>query len=117
MSSCPKFARGQLYGYRIHGLFNPRDGMRFDADKVLLDPSGRGVAVTKAYSRNTAGQVGDNTATAMKSVVVNTQIYDWEGDTPLRRPCSQSIIYEMHVRGLTRHPSSGVSEQTRGTFQ
>ncbi len=52
----------------------------------------------------------------MKSVVVDPSAYDWEGDAPLRRPSSQTIVYEMHVRGFTRHPSSGVSEQTRGTF-
>ena len=55
-------------------------------------------------------------ATAMKSVVVDPTDYDWEGDEPLRRPSSQTIIYEMHVRGFTRHPSSGVGEKTRGTF-
>ena len=54
--------------------------------------------------------------TAMKSVVVDVHTYDWEGDTPLQRPSSRTIVYEMHVRGFTRHPSSGVAEQTRGTF-
>jgi hypothetical protein len=52
----------------------------------------------------------------MKSVVVDPSAYDWEGDAPLRRPSAQTIIYEMHVRGFTRHPSSGVGERTRGTF-
>ena len=52
----------------------------------------------------------------MKSVVVDVHTYDWEGDTPLQRPSSRTIVYEMHVRGFTRHPSSGVAEQTRGTF-
>ena len=42
--------------------------------------------------------------------------YDWEGDEPLRRPSARTIIYEMHVRGFTRHPSSGVGEKTRGTY-
>ena len=52
----------------------------------------------------------------MKSVVVDPSAYDWEGDEPLRRSSAQTIIYEMHVRGFTRHPSSGVGEKTRGTF-
>ena len=52
----------------------------------------------------------------MKSVVVDPSAYDWEGDAPLRRPSARTIIYEMHVRGFTRHPSSGVDEKTRGTF-
>ena len=52
----------------------------------------------------------------MKSVVVNPRAYDWEGDTPLNRPSSRTIIYEMHVHGFTRHPSSGVAAQRAGTF-
>jgi Transketolase, thiamine diphosphate binding domain len=59
---------------------------------------------------------GDNAGTAMKNVVVDVAAYDWEGDAPLKRPSSQTIVYEMHVRGFTRHPSSGLAEQTRGTF-
>jgi glycogen operon protein len=53
----------------------------------------------------------------MKSVVVDTSKYDWEGDCPPRRPSSQTIVYEVHVKGFTRHPSSGVSEKTRGTYR
>jgi glycogen operon protein len=52
----------------------------------------------------------------MKSVVVDPQAYDWEGDAPLHRPSSRTIIYEMHVRGFTRHPSSGLAENVRGTY-
>ena len=52
----------------------------------------------------------------MKSVVVDPSAYDWEGDPPLCRPSVRTIIYEMHVRGFTRHPSSGVGEKIRGTF-
>jgi glycogen operon protein len=52
----------------------------------------------------------------MKSVVVDLRSYDWEGDKPLRRPSSRRIIYEMHLRGFTRHPTSGVAEKDRGTF-
>ena len=112
----PGVQPGQLYGYRVTGPFDPADGMRFDPAKVLLDPYGRGVVVPKTYSRDAARRVGDNATTAMKSVVVDVHAYDWEGDTPLQRPASRTIVYEMHVRGFTRHPSSGVAEQTRGTF-
>ena len=112
----PGARAGQIYGYRAQGPFDPVRGMRFDPRKVLLDPYGRGVVVPKSYSREAARREGDNTATAMKSVVVDPHTYDWEGDTPLRRPSSRTIVYEMHVRGFTRHPSSGVSEKTRGTF-
>jgi isoamylase len=113
----PGVPAGQLYGYRVHGPFEPLKGMRFDAAKVLLDPYGRGVAVPKNYSRKAAQEKGDDAATAMKSVIVDPRSYDWEGDTPLDRPSSQSIVYELHVRGFTRHPSSGVSAGTRGTFR
>jgi len=107
---------GQIYGYRVHGPFDPATGFRFDPQKLLLDPYGRAVVVPKNYSRAAAESEGDNTATAMKSVVVDPRAYDWEGDTPLKRPSSRTIVYEMHVRGFTRHPSSGVGERTRGTY-
>ena len=95
----------------------PRErGLRFDPAKVLLDPYGRGVVVPKDYDREAARRAGDNAATAMKSVVVDPAAYDWEGDVPLSRPSARTIIYEMHVRGFTRHPSSGVGEKTRGTY-
>src|SRR5271157_3432866 len=106
----------QIYGYRAQGPFDPTNGMRFDHAKVLLDPYGRGVDVPKNYSRDAASQLGDNAAAAMKSVVVDTRAYDCEGDAPLKRPPSRIIVYEMHVRGFTRHPSSGVGESKRGTY-
>jgi isoamylase len=108
---------GQLYGYRVHGPFDPDKGMRFDAAKLLIDPYGRGIAVPTNYSREAARRKGDNLSTAMKSMVVDPGLYDWEGDAPLKRHSSQTIIYEMHVRGFTRHTSSGVAENTRGTFR
>ena len=91
-------------------------GLRFDPEKLLLDPYGLAVAVPEDYSRAAAQQPGDNTAVAMKSVVVDPSRYDWEGDCPLRRPYSETIIYELHVRGFTKHPSSGVSPDKAGTY-
>jgi glycogen operon protein len=107
---------GQIYGYRVNGPFDPLSGMRFDSSKVLVDPYGRGTVVPKNYSRDAAQMRGDNTAMAIKSVVTDTHTYDWEGDTPLNKPSAQTIVYEMHVRGFTRDPSSGVAAQKRGTF-
>lgn len=112
----PGIRPGQLYGYRVAGPSDPVNGMRFDPAKVLVDPYARGVVLPKNYSRDAARMKGDNAATAIKSVVVDPRTYDWEGDTPLKRPSSQTIVYEMHVRGFTRHPSSGVAEKKRGTF-
>ncbi len=113
----PDIQAGQLYGYRVHGPFDPDSGLRFDADKVLLDPYGRGVVVPKNYSREAARERGDNAATAMKSVVVNPLEYDWEDDKPPCQPTTLTIIYEMHVAGFTLHPSSGVNKETRGTYR
>src|SRR6202041_2783342 len=112
----PDAKPGQLYGYRANGRFDPASGMRFDPKMILRAPWGRAVVVPKNYSRAAACLEGDNTATAMKNVVVDSSAYDWEGDTPLHQPSCRTIIYEMHVRGFTRHPSSGVSESKRGTF-
>jgi isoamylase len=112
----PSVKAGQIYGYRVNGPFDPPRGMRFDASKVLLDPYGRGAVVPKNYSRDAARLKGDNAATAIKSVVTDPRTYDWEGDAPLKTPSSQTIVYEMHVRGFTCHPNSGITEKKRGTF-
>lgn len=110
----PGLRPGQIYAYRTHGPFDPASGARFDPAKVLLDPYGRAVVVPDAYRRAAAS--GENTSAAMKSVVVDPAAYDWEDDAPLDRPSSQTIVYEMHVRGFTRHPSSGLPAATRGTY-
>src|SRR5688572_6104257 len=113
----PGVQPGQLYGYRAHGPFDPANGIRFDPTKVLLDPYGRGVVVPTNYDRAAAGREGqENTSTAMKSVVLDPSVYDWEGDVPLRGSSARTIVYEMHVRGFTRHPSSEVVEHIRGTY-
>jgi len=112
----PGVKAGQIYGFRVEGPFDPSNGMRFDPAKVLIDPYGRGIVVPENYSREAARKEGDNAAVAMKSVVVDPRAYDWEGDKPLHRPSSRTTVYEMHVRGFTRHPSSGVALKKRGTF-
>jgi len=112
----PDLAPGQLYGYHVSGPFDPANGVRFDPGKLLLDPYGKGVAWPSARSREAAARPGDNAATALKSVVVDTDAYDWEGDTLLGRSFAKTIIYEMHVGGFTRHPNSGVAPEKRGTY-
>ena len=112
----PDLKPGQVYGYRVDGPNDPSIGLRFDPTKVLIDPYGRGVVVPTGYSREAARGKEDNAATAMKSVVVDPSGYDWQDDVRLNRPSSQTIVYEMHVRGFTRHPSSGVAENIRGTY-
>ncbi|MGE3977634.1 MAG: glycogen debranching protein GlgX [Nitrospira sp.] len=113
----PGIQAGQIYGYRAFGPSEPQHGLRFDPNKLLLDPYGKTMAMPDRYSRISASVPGDNCATAMKSVVVDPTRYDWEGDVPLKRPFAQTVIYELHVRGFTRHPSSGLSHETRGTYR
>jgi isoamylase len=105
---------GARYAYRVDG---PQDlhgrGFRFNRNKVLVDPYALGNTKTH-FKRDDAAGTADNLATSMRSVVVDVDDYDWEGDVPLRRPMEEMIIYEMHVGGFTRHPSSGVKHP--GTF-
>ena len=112
----PGIRPGQVYAYRAAGPFDPARGLRFDPAKMLLDPYGRAVIVPDGYSRQAASRFGEDNAIAMKSVVVDPESYDWEGDAPLRRPFATTVIYEMHVAGFTRHPSSGVAPERRGTY-
>jgi glycogen operon protein len=111
----PGLEVGQPYGYRVHGRFDPANGHRFDGDKVLLDPYAKCVSAAD-YDRPAARRTGDNCAHAMKSIVAESRKYDWEGDAPFNRPFSQTVIYEMHVGGFTRHFNSGVAAEKRGTF-
>ncbi len=112
----PGLKAGQIYGYRAYGQMDTGRGLRFDPEKVLLDPYCMAVAVPENYSRGQASIPGDNTASAMKSVVADPGSYDWQGDEPIRRPFTHTIIYEMHVRGFTKHPSCHVSPDKRGTY-
>jgi glycogen operon protein len=107
---------GQIYAYRVHGPFAPERGLRFDPDSLLLDPYGLAVVMPQGYARRGAVQGAAAMAAAMKSVVADLDAYDWQGDRPLQRPCRESVIYEMHVRGFTRHPSSGVAPDRAGTY-
>jgi isoamylase len=104
---------GAHYAYRVHGPWDPANGLRYDSDKVLIDPYGRG-HTHDLWSRGAACVPGDNVAVSMRSVLIDTDDYDWEGDTPLGHPFNETIIYEMHVGGFTRSASSGV--QHPGTF-
>jgi isoamylase len=101
---------GTSYAWRIDGPDNLHDaGFRFDRDKLLLDPWARGVT-DRLWDRGRACLPGSNITTSMRAVVESTE-YDWEGDEPLGciRP-EVTVIYELHVGGFTRHPSSGVSQ-------
>lgn len=112
----PGLRAGQLYGYRAHGPYAPEKGLRFDADKVLLDPYGKCVARPSRVSRAAARSAGDNAAMALKSVLADGDVYDWEDDRPPHVPYAKTVIYELHVGNFTRHPNSRIRDGRRGTF-
>ena len=79
----PGVTAGQIYAYRVAGPIDPERGLRFDPEKVLLDPYGKCIARLATRNRQAARQPGDNAAAALRSVVVDPACYDWEGDAPL----------------------------------
>lgn len=105
---------GIIYAYRVDGPWAPDEGHRFNPNKVLLDPYARGIVYDESYSHEDACHGGPNIPTSMKSLVVDHSQFDWEGVQPPRIDPSERVIYELHVRGFTRHPSSKVS--VPGTF-
>jgi isoamylase len=111
----PDIGHGQLYAYRADGPYSPDGGFRFDGDKVLIDPYGKAVC-THHYSRAAASRRGENEASSLRSVVIDSEGYDWEGDQPLQRSFQETVIYELHVKGFTQHASSGIAEEKRGTY-
>jgi glycogen operon protein len=102
-----------FYAFRIDGPNDPAAGHRFNPNKVLVSPYARGIDKS-LWRRADAIGPHDNLATSMRCAVVDPAAYDWEGDQPLKRPMHESIIYEMHVGGLTRSPTAAVSHP--GTF-
>lgn len=102
----PGVGPGQLYHFRADGPNVPSKGMRFQPQSRLIDPYAKALAGT--FQTGTDGIVRPP-----KCVVVDDS-FDWEGDRHLRRCISESVIYEMHVGGFTKHPSSGVEHP--GTY-
>ena len=112
----PGIRPGQVYGYRVDGPDDPSRGFRFDKTKILLDPYGRSLVVPDSYCRDKLIAGGETTAQSMKSVVADLTTYDWEGDTRLYRPFTETVIYELHVKGFTQHENSRVTRDRRGTY-
>ena len=122
----PDVRPGQVYGYRVHGPYRPELGLRFNPNKVLVDPYAKSVVrQTKwhgsmfGYKRGTGQNDGgcdfeDNAAYAPLCAVIDPS-FVWGDDAPPRIPWSETVIYEAHVKGLTaRHPA--VPEALRGTY-
>ncbi len=117
---------GQLYGYRVSGPYAPREGHRFNPNKLVVDPYTRAIAGRVDWNAPVFGyRLGSRTEDLTrdirnsgrgipKSVVVDPE-FDWQGDRPPAIPWSDTLIYETHVKSLTaRHPH--VPEDLRGTY-
>ena len=97
------------YGYRFDGPFNPQEGHWFDRHKILLDPYAKIIG-----GRDIWGIPPDGHNSYQHRARIAFDDFDWEDDKPLELPPEDLIIYEMHLRGFTQHPSSGVKHP--GTF-
>jgi glycogen operon protein len=104
---------GTHYAFRVTGPNNPEVGFRYNHNKVLIDPYARGNTKT-LWKRANACNDSDNVATSLRSVIIDPEDYDWEGDKPLNHPIEDTIVYELHVRGFTKSPTSNT--QHPGTF-
>jgi len=118
---------GQLYAYRMDGPYEPSKGQRYNFNRLLLDPFATAIsrlppwdfAAARGYGPSAPGQdlvpcQLDNSRSMPKCIFVN-EPYEWDGDRPPRHPWSRTVIYEVHVRGFTIHPKSGVDHA--GTYR
>ena len=119
---------GQLYGFRVDGPYTPaQNGHRFNVNKLLSDPYARAVVgeyepeadAIYGYDRDSeladlSFSSADSTRFTVKSVALELGAYDWGGDRQPRIPLDDSVFYEVHVKGFTCHPSSGVKHP--GTY-
>jgi isoamylase len=121
----PGIPLGQRYGYRVQGPYDPSRGHRFNPNVVLLDPYARAVDRIEdwqagCFAYDLGGEDADLRPTSKEALgaprgVVIDEEFDWEGDEPLNTPLARTVIYEAHVRGLTKlHPD--VPEELRGTY-
>ncbi len=97
------------YGFRFDGPWDPSVGHRFDHTKILMDPYAKVIS-----GRDSWGVTPDWNNVYQHRARLVIDDFDWENDQPLEIPTEDLLIYEMHVRGFTRHPSSGV--RSPGTF-
>jgi glycogen operon protein len=116
---------GQLYGYRAHGPYDPAQGVRYNGNKLLLDPYARRLSGALRWSDALYGyRIGSprgdlaldrrDSAFAMPKGVVTVDRFDWGQDRPPRTPWSETVIYEAHLRGISMR-CADVPEPLRGS--
>jgi isoamylase len=119
----PDIHPGQRYGLRVHGPWDPANGLRCNPAKLLIDPHATAIDGDVTWGQAVFGHDQDHaetrnevdSASAMPKCVVTERSFAWDGDTPLHIPLEESVIYETHVKGLTQcHPE--VPEEVRGSY-
>jgi isoamylase len=119
----PWVSPGQRYGYRVHGAYDPAQGLRCNPAKLLLDPYAKAIEgevrwdealFSYRFADRAARNDDDSAAYLPKSVVINP-FFDWGDDRPPRTPYHETVIYEAHVKGLTRL-NPAIPESQRGTY-
>ncbi len=123
----PDLKPGALYGYRVHGTYDPARGLRFNPNKLLLDPYAKAIGRELVWADEVFGyKIGDpqqdlsfddrDSAAFAPLGVVTDSTFDWSGEQRPNVSWSETIIYEAHVRGFTkRHPE--IPERIRGTYK
>ena len=122
----PGLKPGQLYGYRVHGPYEPENGHRFNPRKLLIDPYAKALSGIEKWDDALFGyKIGhkkkdlsyndsDSASFVPKAVVIDDQ-FDWHGDTQLKIPLNKTVIYELHVKGFTRR-FPGIPDEIKGTY-
>ncbi len=124
----PDIGPGQLYGYRVHGPYDPASGRRFNPYKLLIDPYAKAIEGPVRWERANALPYVPSTdadadlelddeddADAIPKCVVIDPAFDWEDDRPPATPWHDTVIYEVHTKGFTKlHPN--VRDDLRGTY-
>jgi glycogen operon protein len=123
----PGLKAGALYLYRVDGPYIPEKGLRFNSNKLLLDPYAKALTdlsnwdqesslayIPGEFYTDLSYSYRDDSLTKPRCIVIDDD-FDWQGDTPLNYPLRFSVLYEAHVRGLTQHPNSGVAHP--GTYK
>jgi glycogen operon protein len=122
----PGLTIGQMYGFRVHGPYEPEKGLRFNPAKLLLDPYAHAIAGSvnweyPVFSYKMGDPAGDlskdetDDAAGIPKAVVTTSHFDWQTDRSPQRPLHQSVIYEVHVKGFTQN-NPDIPENLRGTY-
>lgn len=124
----PELKPGDLYLYRVDGPFEPEKGLRYDFSRYLLDPYAKALtegSIFNFYANSPTRDIDSmfiadrklpsDISLFPKCVIIDDDAFDWEGDLPINRPLTESIIYEVHLKGFTASPTSGVKNP--GTYK